>query len=475
LAQASSGTSRPHDPSTSACDMSMQVDDLFENRGSLTTQGGCYYSDTEVEHFSKKTRSTLMGVSYCITNLHDVNVAAETFRAVLNLNFRYRIPECDHQHYEKYKKQGTIENIQQLVDDGNLKVKPPILEVMNSLNSEFRLWRISGLDRCSDPREGEWGWYVTFYCQLTTECRDDFEMERFPFTRQSVQIHIQAKQDTHQLLFVPFQERCGQPAWKLVKRDDKSEKAEKADRRFNSMTSARELGSWQVENHHVAFPPEDWRFTLPSGRQYSKFIITIQLKQKTGFFLWNTVPIVFCLPLLAGLAFLEESKSVADRSSIVLALLLTMATYKVSITSWMPAKDYLTWLDMYILTGFGLLLAIGFLVGVSGFFQTSPMVEAERYITCGLIAVWICCHLAVLCRWALGDKLPLVSIYPTWAAVLQSENVKWKHMVDLIQQEQKDKEREEEERLTRKPNPAPPAIPTPLDLEVGHGGVQVES
>merc|ERR1712032_1550562 len=114
--------------------------------------------------------------------------------------------------------------------------KPPILEVMNSLNSEFRFWRITSLDRCSDPRTGEWGWYVTFYCQLSTECREDFELQRFPFTRQSMQIHIQAKQDTHQLLFVPFQERSGQPAWNLAQdMDDKSEHVCKADRRFNSM------------------------------------------------------------------------------------------------------------------------------------------------------------------------------------------------------------------------------------------------
>merc|ERR1740139_1676810 len=130
------------------------------------------------------------------------------------------------------------------------------------------------------------------------------------------------------------------------------------------------MGTWDVENHHIAFPSDEYLAKRPSGNRYSRCIITIQCKQSASFYLWNTMPIVSMLPILAGMAFLEDIDKVALRAGIVLAVLFTMAAYKVSITSWMPQKRYLTYLDKYVLFGFVYILLIGLLVGLSGTFAS---------------------------------------------------------------------------------------------------------
>jgi len=298
--------------------------------------GSCYYDQEDVQQrVSASPAPTPIGVAYSISALSNVDVALETFDIVLNLNFRYEIHDQDVAEYEKeYKKEVHLKD---LADNPNIKVKPPVLEVMNSQSYEFKMWRIIAIDRCLNHRK-QWQWHVTFCCQLQAKCSEEFELQQFPFTRQALQVHIQAKQALTQLFFVPFQEPSVQPKWRYCK---EKQEVEAVPMRLNFMNCSEELGTWDAKGHHIAFPPEDHLMPLPSGNKYSRCIITIQCQQSAGFFIWNTVPIIICLPILSALAVLEPTDAVADRSSVVFALLLTMATYKVSITSWMPKKELL--------------------------------------------------------------------------------------------------------------------------------------
>merc|ERR1740139_1581322 len=125
------------------------------------------------------------------------------------------------------------------------------------------------------------------------------------------------------------------------------------------MNCESDIGTWDVESHHVAFPPGPYLATLPSGKCYSKFIISVQCNERASFYLVNTVPFIISLPILAAMAFLIEPEKVTDRLGVVLALLIAIAAYKTSIGSWMPQKGYTTYLDRYVLLGFGAIELVG--------------------------------------------------------------------------------------------------------------------
>merc|ERR1719437_272697 len=103
---------------------------------------------------------------------------------------------------------------------------------------------------------------------------------------------------------------------------------------------------------------------MPSGGRYSMMVITLQLKQESTFYVANTLPVIVFLPLLAWSAAQEEVCKLADRMTTILALLLTMATYKISISSWIPQKDYLTFMDYYTIFGFMFIFSIGGIIGL---------------------------------------------------------------------------------------------------------------
>lgn len=438
----------------------------FQARGEHWIRGASYYDEPREGKRDKQSTSTKVGVSYCITSLAKIDAVEETFSFEMNLNFRYKIKEEDVEEYKRLQQEGNIDDLQDVVDSQKIQVTPPLLEVMNCTEQEFKHWRIIGVSKCLDPdiavdrcQAGpKWCWFVTTYCQLQAVCQEPFELQKFPFTRQALQIHIQCKQSMDTLLFVPFQEPTWQPTLKI---DAITRELKDIQPRLNSMNCSTELGTWDVENHHIAFPPADYLAALGSGRKYSKFIVTMQCKQSPDFFLWNTVPVIMLMPLLAAMALLEPIANVADRSSIVFAMLLTMATYKVSLTAWMPQKKYLTYLDWYVLTGFVFILLIGFVVAVSAlihvggaqddgrrlapqsgksfveqFYFGDPVNMVERWFVSFLVVVWLLAHLLFVCTWHRGE------ICRDWATVMRSENQKMKALaVDVQDHAQEQRER----------------------------------
>merc|ERR1712176_699202 len=107
---------------------------------------------------------------------------------------------------------------------------------------------------------------------------------------------------------------------------------------------------------------------MPSGSKYSQLLICMQCKQQCKFYVFNTGVVIVFFPILALFSVAEDNTEIADRMSIVLTLLLTMATYKIVIADWIPQKDYVTFMDWYIVIGFILVLVIAFVVTGSGWF-----------------------------------------------------------------------------------------------------------
>lgn len=279
----------------------------------------------------------------------------------------------------------------------------------------FESERVIGITQAYNPEEDGWCWYATVYAQMRGSFKEKFELQRFPFIRTAVQIQIQSKLSTKQLLFVPYNIRTCLPSYSYNVAKDK---VDRFFPRVNSFKFGKSPGVWNVENHHGFIIPEYMSPPMPSGNKFCTFVLCMQLKQEAGFYLWNTVPIVFALPILSTAALREDLTKVADRMAVTLTLLLTMASYKSTVSVWIPKKTYLTWMDWYLLAGFALLLVQGLWIGMGAFLtqwiDQEPLLFFEQVLWSSLMTLWILSHLWFLCK--------RNGFYSPWPEVLANEN-----------------------------------------------------
>jgi hypothetical protein len=78
----------------------------------------------------------------------------------------------------------------------------------------------------------------------------------------------------------------------------------------------------------------------------------IYLQRDPRCYFWNIAFFILLITLASMYAFQLEPQDVSGRASIFLTLLLTSVGYKQLISTWLPRKPYLTFLDKYIITSF---------------------------------------------------------------------------------------------------------------------------
>lgn len=173
---------------------------LGDLEGDAKVSGAAYYCAEDIERYS---RTAYTGLAYQVSSLSNINSVSESFRIVLDLNMMYKIDREDKVKYEEYKAKGTIE-FQDIVDDRSVKVGPPVFEIRNAIETpEMYHGRVVGIQRCFDHRIQEWGWYVTMYLQVRCECYEEFEMKRFPFARNALQVQMQCCRAMSDVILCP--------------------------------------------------------------------------------------------------------------------------------------------------------------------------------------------------------------------------------------------------------------------------------
>ncbi|CAD7970526.1 unnamed protein product [Amoebophrya sp. A25] len=118
--------------------------------------------------------------------------------------------------------------------------------------------------------------------------------------------------------------------------------------------------SWLCRSHFAEFYPLSWLAAMPSGARYSRFHLVLQMECIPTFYLLNVHFILLCLVSLAFSTFLIVPNDPGSRMQVLLTLLLSLAAYKGSLTSWTPIKPYVTRLDIYVLVAFAFTSIMGF-------------------------------------------------------------------------------------------------------------------
>lgn len=162
--------------------------------------------------------------------------------------------------------------------------------------------------------------------------REKLELHNMPFDRQMFQMEFEAEEPQYVFQFQPLNINAGS----LARRGGYSVPA-----------------AWVPESPADGLEPAVLQVTKPehSGNS-SSFQIVVHLRRCSQFYVFNVILMVFCLTSSMAEVFMIPAHKIDARAPVSLALLLATVAYKLTLSGWIPVKEYLTFLDIYLLCSF---------------------------------------------------------------------------------------------------------------------------
>ena len=161
-----------------------------------------------------------VGVAYQISGLGSINMKEESFMAHLEIKFVYRIDASDAEKYRQLKKCTPTGGFQAMFDDGDLKLNfpPPIVTCRNAIVEATPIReQVTSVDLMR-PQHGPDGYFVTLTGEYRLQCHETIRHEKFPFSRQALQVRLVCKQPMKTVLLAPY---CVvAPPWKFEQEDE---------------------------------------------------------------------------------------------------------------------------------------------------------------------------------------------------------------------------------------------------------------
>ena len=119
------------------------------------------------------------------------------------------------------------------------------------------------------------------------------------------------------------------------------------------------LPEWDLLDLKIDFEQHD-QMTSEYPEGPANICYSMILKRKTDWFVLNNMTLMFFISSLTFLVYGVSVDDLADRSSITLALLLTIVAQKFSLADHLPKLGYLTVIDIYIISCFALIIIVAF-------------------------------------------------------------------------------------------------------------------
>ena len=134
-----------------------------------------------------------------------------------------------------------------------------------------------------------------------------------------------------------------------------------------------------------------------SGKVYDVIEFRYAMRRRPQFYVWNILLPTCTLSALNFVVFRLSPEDFADRLSVTLTLLLTMAAYKFTVADKLPPVSYLTLADIYVLLCFALTVTIT----LENAWATDQSAAADRTACLVIGAVWLAANALVVmfCIW----------------------------------------------------------------------------
>ncbi len=192
----------------------------------------------------------------------------------------------------------------------------------------FPVNRVGGLDISERVLRIRYDGTVQHDLNVSLRVAADFDLRRFPFDRQLLELEIESFRWTEEsLVWVPdeagtgFSEDFEIPEWRIAR-----------------------VGS-RVETARA----------LRSSDPFSRFVFEIEVEREAGFYVWKVMlPLIIIVGLSWSVFWMTEER-VAGRSRITATGVLTIVAYQFVVAEELPRIAYLTLLDKMMILSFVLL------------------------------------------------------------------------------------------------------------------------
>ena len=156
---------------------------------------------------------------------------------------------------------------------------------------------------------------------------------------------------------------------------------------------------WALDRQIASFERTSDPIQSSSGMRYPLLTFAIKAVRRPPFFVWNVVVPQFLFVMLCFPCLLLPHDALADRFSIILALLVTSVTYKSSLSDSLPKMSYLTWLDKYNVLCIMIMVALGLESAIVYQLDKHNIVKVDRIedgIGRMVIGTWCALHVVPL-------------------------------------------------------------------------------
>ena len=128
----------------------------------------------------------------------------ESFRAHLEIKYVYRIDASDVNKYRELKAHAPTGGFQGMFDKGDLKFLPPIITCRNVIDETAPIReQVTSVDLMR-PQHGPDGYFVTLTGEYRMQCHETIRHEKFPFSRQALQVRLVCKQPMAKVMLAPY-------------------------------------------------------------------------------------------------------------------------------------------------------------------------------------------------------------------------------------------------------------------------------
>jgi hypothetical protein len=162
------------------------------------------------------------------------------------------------------------------------------------------------------------------------------------------------------------------------------------------------------------------------------------VERKSAYYFFNVAVIVFMLVLMAATTVAIDIENFNDRSSITLTLLLTLVAFKITVSSQIPFVNYQTYLDMYLLLSFALIVLVmceNFTVCIG--FQHHPDLEFWERLDWIFMTVFVALWLFLNSLIASASKLSV--FHPSWQTVENNDPMDKSEQLSVDRSEERSK------------------------------------
>ena len=155
-----------------------------------------------------------------------------------------------------------------------------------------------------------------------------FKLNNFPFDTQELNITLQSKHSSNDLIILPFGHNYN---------------------KLSAKESFRGNNEWKIVNDISHIVTKTSPELSSSSTEYPQITFKFQIKRKTGYYFWNIMFINFLMCLCSFASFSIDEEHTGDKLNVSLMTLLTVIALKFSTTQLLPRVSYLTLLDSYII------------------------------------------------------------------------------------------------------------------------------